>query len=64
MFSAVKLSNSLRRSCFWSLEKTVIETANSSLIDSVGCLNALKTFNSNYLQINTVLILPHLDLKC
>lgn len=37
------------------------------LVNSVGCLNAMRTFDFhfNYLHINTVLILPHLDLtKC
>lgn len=33
-------------------------------MDSVVFHNALKTFDSSYLQINTVLIQPHLELKC
>lgn len=52
---------------FWSLEGTAVGTANRELVNSVDCLNAMRTFDFhfNYLHINTVLILPHLDLtKC
>lgn len=53
---------------FWSLEGTVVVgAANRDLVNSLGCLNAMRTFDLhvNYLHLNTVLILPHLDLtKC